>query len=426
MIRNIVTVMRGTVIAQAVAVLILPVLTRLFDPAAFGHLQLYLSVLTMLIVLPSLRYDIAILRAEDTELPSLLSLCFRANIAVTALLLAVAYGGAALFPDGWLAQSPFPLWTPIAAMVATSVGQVLLYVAIRDERFSVNANSKVAQAVSYAGVGAALGVARIGNGGLVFADFLGRIAGLAWLCRWMRKRAPMSRIGCVSIRAVASRYREYPIVALPAVVINSAGITITPIMIYATFDVDAAGQYALVDRVMSLPIAVVATSVSQAFMGQLATAMRHGTEARTQFLSVIRWLAIVGILPTLLVILSAPTAFVLLFGSEWELAGRLAQLLAPAAFVGLITGGVNMTLSVVGRQKTQMAWNTARLATLIALWTTVPILNLTIVTSLALHSAVLVFANLFYLILCARALKHPLRETVLLNDRPITESSQKL
>jgi O-antigen/teichoic acid export membrane protein len=236
----------------------------------------------------------------------------------------------------------------------------------------------------------------------------------------------MSRIGCVSIRAVASRYREYPIVALPAVVINSAGITITPIMIYATFDVDAAGQYALVDRVMSLPIAVVATSVSQAFMGQLATAMRHGTEARTQFLSVIRWLAIVGILPTLLVILSAPTAFVLLFGSEWELAGRLAQLLAPAAFVGLITGGVNMTLSVVGRQKTQMAWNTARLATLIALWTTVPILNLTIVTSLALHSAVLVFANLFYLILCARALKHPLRETVLLNDRPITESSQKL
>ena len=215
MIRNIVTVMRGTVIAQAVAVLILPVLTRLFDPAAFGHLQLYLSVLTMLIVLPSLRYDIAILRAEDNELPSLLRLCLRANVIVAALILAIAYVGAALFPESWLSQSPFPLWTPIAAMVATSVGQVLLYVAIRDERFSVNANSKVAQAVSYAAIGVALGVARIGNSGLVIADLLGRITSLAWLYRWMRKRTPMSQVGRVSILKVASRYREYPLVALP-------------------------------------------------------------------------------------------------------------------------------------------------------------------------------------------------------------------
>ena len=409
MIRNIVTVMRGTVIAQAVAVLILPVLTRLFDPAAFGHLQLYLSVLTMLIVLPSLRYDIAILRADDNELPSLLRLCLRANIIVAALLLLVAYAGAALFHDSFLGQAPFPLWMPIAAMAATSIGQVLLYVAIRDERFSVNANSKVAQAVSYAAMGVALGVARIGNGGLVMADLLGRFASLAWLYRWMRKRALMSRVGRVSIRAVASRYREYPLVSLPGFIINSAGVTITPIMIYATFDANAAGQYALVDRVLSLPVAVLATSVSQAFMGQLATAMRNGTEARSDFISILRWMALIGIVPTILVILLAPTAFVLLFGSEWELAGTLAQVLAPATFVGLITGGVNMTLSVVGRQKTQMAWDVTRLTALIALWTVVPILDLSVVVSVALHSALLVIANIVFLILCAHALKHPLK-----------------
>ncbi|KZY54495.1 hypothetical protein A3736_02900 [Erythrobacter sp. HI0063] len=425
MIRNIVTVMRGTVIAQAVAVLILPVLTRLFDPAAFGHLQLYLSVLTMLIVLPSLRYDIAILRAEDNELPSLLRLCLRANVIVAALILAIAYVGAALFPESWLSQSPFPLWTPIAAMVATSVGQVLLYVAIRDERFSVNANSKVAQAVSYAAIGVALGVARIGNSGLVIADLLGRITSLAWLYRWMRKRTPMSQVGRVSILKVASRYREYPLVALPGFIINSAGVTITPIMIYATFDANAAGQYALVDRVMSLPVAVVATSVSQAFMGQLATAMRTGTEARTQFISILRWLALIGIVPTILVILLAPTAFVLLFGSEWELAGTLAQVLAPATFVGLVTGGVNMTLSVVGRQKTQMVWDVTRLTALIGLWAAVPILNLSVVLSVALHSALLVIANIVFLILCANALKHPLSAPAIATDTLLVESDPR-
>ena len=84
-----------------------------------------------------------------------------------------------------------------------------------------------------------------------------------------------------------------------------------------------------------------------------------------------------------------------------------------------------MTLSVVGRQKTQMAWDVTRLTALIGLWAAVPILNLSVVVSVALHSALLVIANIVFLILCAHALKHPLSAPAIAPDPLLVESDPK-
>lgn len=408
MIRNIAVVMRGTVLAQAVGVVILPLLTRLFDPSAFGHLQLYLSVLTLLIVIPSLRYDVAILRAADTELPALLRLCVYANLGVMLLFLVVAYGGAALLPESILATAPFPLWMPIVAMAISGVAQVLLYVATRDERFAVNANSKIAQSLSYAGTSVGMGAGGVSVNGLVIADMAGRVVNLGWLFRWFRSRPVMPRQGRASIRTVAHRYREYPLIALPGGVVNSLGGTLTPIMIYATFTAATAGQYGLVDRVLNMPVALIAIAVSQAYMGQLSSALRVGAaDARTQFHAVLKWLTLIGIIPAIGAVLLARPVFVLLFGREWALAGVLAQILIPAAFTSLLAGCFNMTLTVVGRQKTQIAWEMGRLAAMAALWSLVSLWHLSVTTSVLLHSGLVMVANAIFLLLCEHALRRP-------------------
>lgn len=408
MIRNIATVIRGTVMAQAVGVLVLPVLTRLFDPAAFGHLQLYLSVLTLLIVVPSLRYDIAILRATDAELPSLLRLCLYATAGVSALLLVIAYGLQAAGLRALTAHAPFPLWMPVAAMASSGIAQVLLYVAIRDENFRINANSKVAQALFYAGGGVTLGVARVGINGLILADMAGRLVNLAWLYRWFRGRPSIAQEGRVPLRTVAKRYREYPLVALPGGIANSAGGVLTPIMIYATFTATVAGQYGLVDRVLTLPVALIAVAVSQTYMGQLSAVLRDGAaDGQAQFYRLLKWLGLLGAVPTIIVMLFAAPVFVLLFGAEWRLAGTLAQIMAPAAFSSLLAGCFNMTLSMVGRQKTQIAWEAARLLAMITLWSVISALRLPVVTSVLLHSGLVMIVNCVFLFLCHDALRQP-------------------
>ena len=87
MIRDIATVMRGTVIAQAIGFAALPILSRMFMPEAFGHYQLFISLLTLLLVFPTLRYEVALLRASGArEFRALAQLCLILILVVTAIL----------------------------------------------------------------------------------------------------------------------------------------------------------------------------------------------------------------------------------------------------------------------------------------------------------------------------------------------------
>lgn len=398
--------MRGTVAAQLIGVAVLPLFARVFDPVAFGHLQLYQSILTMLIVVPSLRYDVAVLRAEEIELPALIRLCVVLNLAVGAVVTAIMGTASALFPSSFLGALPFPGWILALAMVVSGLAQLLLYVAIRQGEFAANANARVAQAIGYAGSGGVIGLLRAGTNGLIVADIVGRIVQSGWMFAWYRRNGPHARAQPGEIYAVARRYREYPMVSLPGNLINSAGGVLTPIMIYATFSVAVAGQYGLVERALTLPVALIVGAVAQVFSAQVATAFRAADgSARAQFTQLLRWLGLMAIGPTIILIVFADPLFALAFGPGWEQAADFARIMAPAYFFLLLGGAVNMTLTIVGRQKTQMAWEVARLAAMIGVWAGVAAFDLPVRSAIILHAITLVATSIAFLMLCHHALR---------------------
>ena len=118
MIRNAFVVMRGTVIAQGLGVLALPVLTRLLEPTAFGHFQIYQSVLIVLLVLPTLRYEVAILRVSGRdELQALIQLCLGCSLIVVSIALLALF---LLTSIGWpveVAELPFSMWLILAGLL---------------------------------------------------------------------------------------------------------------------------------------------------------------------------------------------------------------------------------------------------------------------------------------------------------------------
>ena len=58
--RGVVTLASGTAAAQLLTVLALPLITRLYSPADYGTLAVYSSTITLLLVVASLRYEVAI------------------------------------------------------------------------------------------------------------------------------------------------------------------------------------------------------------------------------------------------------------------------------------------------------------------------------------------------------------------------------
>ncbi|GJQ23509.1 MAG: hypothetical protein HBSAPP01_12990 [Candidatus Brocadia sapporoensis] len=64
---NVLTLMTGTTIAQAIPIAISPILTRIYRPEDFGIFALYMSIASMLSVIATGRYELAIMLPEKDE-----------------------------------------------------------------------------------------------------------------------------------------------------------------------------------------------------------------------------------------------------------------------------------------------------------------------------------------------------------------------
>ena len=96
LVRNASVFMSGTVIAQLLSILLQPVLRRLFTPESFGIYSVYLSLVGMIIVISSLRYDDAIvLPKSDKESINLVGLSLIINFVFNLFIffLVFLFGG---------------------------------------------------------------------------------------------------------------------------------------------------------------------------------------------------------------------------------------------------------------------------------------------------------------------------------------------
>jgi len=408
MLGNILKVLRGTVAAQAVGFLALPLLTRLFTPEAFGLFQLFQASMGLLLVAAAMRYEIALLRASDgRELTATLQLCGLVHVASTLLVgLGCAFAA-------WGPWQPSPAmrsllwWLPLGMLFGGAL-QTLGYLALRHQDFTLVANAKLAQALGSVAASIGIGVAAPATTGLVAGDLAGRLtsAAVIGLRRTLLQTSELRRWRRRELVAAARHFREFPVVSVPGGLINAAGGTLTSLMMFAAFDAATAGQYGLVDRSIILPVAMVAGAVSQVFTADLSAALRDGgTRPVKLFRGVVRRMALLAVGPALLVALLGPVAFEWLFGPAWAQAGDFARVMAPLIVVVLVTTPVNMAIMLAGYQKVQLAWEVLRLVAMAIAWVGLTQAGVSPTWAVAVHVLVVTATNLAYLLLADAMLR---------------------
>ena len=65
--KNVITLITGTALAQAVPIAITPILTRLYTPEDFGVFAVYMALSSILVVLVTGRYELAIVVPQKDE-----------------------------------------------------------------------------------------------------------------------------------------------------------------------------------------------------------------------------------------------------------------------------------------------------------------------------------------------------------------------
>jgi O-antigen/teichoic acid export membrane protein len=356
-VRSVGTLAGGTAFAQALGVLLLPVLTRIYSPNDFSVLAVYVSSLSILSVAACLRLEIAIpLPERDEDAANLLGLAMLSAASV-AILVGVVL---ALLRDeiSQILRQPsiseFAWLLPIGVWLSASyLG--MQYWASRKKTFSRIARTRIVQSVS--GTSAQIGLGSIGWApyGLLVGHTISSCAGVFDLARkaWRSDRIALSAIRPSGMRRMAHEYSRFPKYSTWEALANNSGIQL-PVLIIAAFAVGPeAGYLMLATRVMGAPMALVGGAVAQVYLAGAAEQQRKGTLA-DHTIQVLSGLAKAGVGPLVFAGIVAPKLFAIAFGSEWERAGLLLSWMTPWFVLQFLASPVSLVMQVTGRQRAML------------------------------------------------------------------------
>ena len=349
------TIISGRSISAVLGLLVTPIVARLFSPSDFGVTASFLGLAGIGAQVASLRYESAVvLPKSDHEALLLTTLAYRILPAFCLLLLGII---ALMDATGirWSALDLLGVWTwmlPITVlfMDAQDIQETWLS---RKKQFGVISKSVMAETA----VGS---VARIGFGvlegssvhGLIIGQLVGVVTRLVIQGRaatdtfWAMFRG----ITWQSLRDIARRYSDFPRLNAPASLIFSTGQNLPVLMFGVMFSPAIAGYFAMANRLVRVPVQVVAISVRGVYLQKAATIHNDGRSLRRSYVLTTLGLFAMGAVPCVAVWLYGQPLLSWLLGGKWHTAGRYLEIIVPWVLLTWATAPCNSIFIVLRKQ----------------------------------------------------------------------------
>jgi O-antigen/teichoic acid export membrane protein len=364
--RSVSILVGGTALAQALAVAVSPILTRIYKPSEFGALQVFISLLVLVVVAASGRYEVAILLPEDeqsaVDVLGVAILCVGLATTICAGIVLICHYHWIL-PSSFLVLKGY-LWLLPFSVLGGGVYQVLNYWAMRRGNYKQIAKSKFTQVGAQVATQLSIGMLVHGSSGLLIGDAVGRMSGSGRFIRdlWRDEADKLRALRLSRMVKCAMRYREYPLVSMWGGLINSSGLAVPSLFLAQYYGAENTGWFAMVNRVLGIPVALIGSSIAQVYASEAAKLSRSDPKRLMYiFLKTTRHMLYLGLVPCALFAILAPWLFQFIFGPAWREAGVYARYLAVMFFVSFIDSPVSMTLNILERQRAQFAWDISRL-----------------------------------------------------------------
>jgi O-antigen/teichoic acid export membrane protein len=366
----VVTLLSGTAVTLAVSYLAVPILTRLFTPAEFGTSDYFVTMVSVLITFASLRYEDAMMLPEEDDRARAVFWLALGLAVVTSAVLALAtiwsVDIAAALRVG--AVAPW-LWMLAPAILLMRFSKLIELWLTRQKAFRTvtggEVTNKIAMLSARIGTGS---LTALGAGGLIGGYVAGQVASSLYYAAAVIRSVRSPFRGLPSRRALrfaASRYRRFPLFAMPSSLLNAVVARLPVLLLPVFFGLETVGLFGRAFVALAVPLSLIGTAVSHVFFIHAAEAYRDGRlSALTE--NVHARLVMIGAFPTVLLLVAGPELFAFVFGAGWREAGVYEQYLACWFFLGGIASPLTRLFDVLERQRTELLISIAASLTMTA------------------------------------------------------------
>jgi O-antigen/teichoic acid export membrane protein len=360
--RNVLVLMTGTGISQLISLAVTPVLTRIYTPHDFGILAIYVSISSILAVLATGQYELAIiLPKKDHSAFNVAALCISISFLVTLAILIFIFGlQFNSLTKKYVSDSELINWIFIipASVFITGIYKTLYHWSVRQKNYRGISRSAILRISASLTAKLSLGMMMFGATGLILGDLIGStIASVVLVIPVVESKDEILRIiTWKKICKMAVRYKKFPVYSLSANLVNIISNQFPVLLLNNLFGSNVVGHFSFSRKIIGIPTSLVANSFLDVFREKATNEYRRKGTFQTLFLKTLKILVAISVLPSILLMFFAPQLFSFLFGEQWKMAGEYTQILSVMFFVGFSASALSYSFYIVERQHYDLVW----------------------------------------------------------------------
>ncbi|RUO19626.1 hypothetical protein CWE08_09340 [Aliidiomarina iranensis] len=356
--KNVLTLMTGTTIAQAIPIAITPILTRMYSPEDFGVLALFVAITVIMGSVANGRYELAImLPTEDDD---------AINIAAMGLLIATVLSVVlfvpAIFLNDYITEKLdnefIGFWLYFVPPVVWLLGlhNILNYLNNRKKSYKDMAKATVYKSVAQAAVQLGIGAVKATASGLISGQIVSNLVANTRLALNAKRQYQLNRITWFEMKRLAKRYINFPKYSMWAILSNTLSYQLLNILITVFYSIATLGFYSLAQRILGMPSSLIGESIGRVYFQQATLEKNKTGKAVKIFKSTTKKLMVLSCVVFVPLYFVLPSVFAIAFGEEWRIAGEYSQLILPVFIFRFVSGALSNTNNVFEKQGLALAW----------------------------------------------------------------------
>ena len=363
--RNVITLITGTSIAQALPIATAPILTRIFSPEDFGLFAFYLAAVSILAIIATARYELAIIlpnKRDDAYQITVMSCVITSVVSLITLVLIWILENEITELLNNASISNWLYWIPVSVFL-TGTYQSFYYWFNREKGYRKMANSRIIQGSGMVFTQIGFGIfTKLAASGLVLGHVIGQMLSSFYMGKvFLRETRSEHNPKKLKQIALARRFKNFPKFLMIAHAMNLTSRQLPNIFFNILFTTAIAGFYMLIQRVIGGPLAIVGGAIGDVFRQEASRAYLENGECTNEYKNTFIKLLLISLMPFGIFIFVAPDLFALVFGEDWREAGIYAQILTPMFLLQFITNPLSAMFLIVEKQKLDLLWQSCLL-----------------------------------------------------------------
>ncbi len=345
----------GTAIAQLIPIAISPLLTRIYQPEDFGVLTFFLSVSSLIGVVATARYEMAIMIPKEKE--------DAANILMLSSFIAISLGCFSFLLSilffkqfsQWFFKQDHSFYVYLIPIMITILGlyQAFNYWSSRNKTFIRNSISRISIAIATAVISLSLGYCIKGPLGLIIGLIIGQFIGLVVLI-WeniIEWKYFVSVTSFERIKILMKQYKDFPLFNSFQAFLDILHNNIIIFFLDHYFLKTMVGYYGFTFRILKGPVSLIGGATSQVFYQQTSATAHEKIDLRKQMWSIHKKLLLMGIPIFSIIAIFSPMVFSFVYGEQWRIAGDIARIISPWLFLNFLASPVSTITLVTNKQR---------------------------------------------------------------------------